>query len=323
MPILHVKSNTIADFTGTVTVPTSNGGTATAAATDLIRPVDWNSQHGVTFTLGGDTSVQSTAGGTDLRIHGAGGITVAGSTGTLVISGQIGTISSTILAPVNQLIPYGANSFSVSQNTIVIFPCSLVSHVSADHVRMPVAITHSSSAIASAQRGHTWRFGIYSKVNDTQLTQHYSTSYTMAASHSSNASWAISIITAIGNSTSYNTLTASSAGINLSASLHSWRELIMPISSVLSAGEWWWAIHASSSSAGAAGNILNVSNIGMSIHTFNRPGLSTNVSNSAFYPSIAKGDYSTSTAALPVTINFTQIRNFGAQPVFFLATGTV
>jgi hypothetical protein len=43
--ILHVKSNTIADFTGTITGFNSTGGTQTIAATNLVRPSDWNSAH--------------------------------------------------------------------------------------------------------------------------------------------------------------------------------------------------------------------------------------------------------------------------------------
>jgi hypothetical protein len=47
MPITvsHAKSNTIADWSGTVTVANSTGGSTTAAASDLVRPVDWNSGH--------------------------------------------------------------------------------------------------------------------------------------------------------------------------------------------------------------------------------------------------------------------------------------
>ena len=45
LTLTHVKSNTIADFTGTVTVMNSAGTTATALATDLVRPSDWNSNH--------------------------------------------------------------------------------------------------------------------------------------------------------------------------------------------------------------------------------------------------------------------------------------
>jgi hypothetical protein len=49
LTISHAKSNTIADFTGTVTGWNSSGGTATVLATDLVRPSDWNSSHLFTF----------------------------------------------------------------------------------------------------------------------------------------------------------------------------------------------------------------------------------------------------------------------------------
>lgn len=51
--ISHAKSNTIADFTGTVTVYNQTGGTASALATNLVRPSDWNSNHQVTLSLTG------------------------------------------------------------------------------------------------------------------------------------------------------------------------------------------------------------------------------------------------------------------------------
>lgn len=41
----HAKSVTVADWNGTVTVANSTGGTTTAAASDLARPSDWNSDH--------------------------------------------------------------------------------------------------------------------------------------------------------------------------------------------------------------------------------------------------------------------------------------
>jgi hypothetical protein len=327
MGVIHIKSNTIGDMTGTVTVPTSNGATTTVAATDLVRPSDWNSNHSQLFTLSGNnTLVQSTVGGTNMIYQGAGGISLAGSTDTLVFSGPVGTLMSTVLAPFDNKVPQGQSSFSVGQGSIHIFPAHLESYVSADHVRMPCLITNSSSATASAQKGYTLNFGIYSKnaTNQTVLTRHYSTSYTMAASHNSNASWMLSIITAIGNSTSYNTVSASSAGLNLSNSLHGSRELILPISSILPPGEWWWAINASTSSAGAGGAVLNISHLGVGLATYNRVGIVLNSSNSAMFgQNLAMGVYSTTTGALPAAISFTQIFNAANLPVFFLATGTV
>ncbi len=45
LTVTHAKSNTIADWSGTATVGNSTGGTSTVAASDLVRPSDWNSAH--------------------------------------------------------------------------------------------------------------------------------------------------------------------------------------------------------------------------------------------------------------------------------------
>src|SRR5262245_32361357 len=89
MAVSHVKSNTIGDWTGTVTVGNSAGGTVTAAATDLVRPGDWNSAHNQFYTLTGATLVQSTASGTDVVLGASGGIQIAGSTGSIIFSRMI------------------------------------------------------------------------------------------------------------------------------------------------------------------------------------------------------------------------------------------
>jgi len=132
----------------------------------------------------------------------------------------------------------------------------------------------------------------------------------------------IECITAIGNSTSYNAVSASSAGMNLSASLHGPRELIVPVSSLLSAGEYWFALLNSTNIAVAAGNVLNISNLAVAYQTFNRPGLSTNASLSGFHQFMGAGTYSATTTALPDGISMTQIRQLGTLPILFAATGT-
>jgi hypothetical protein len=88
MNLLHVKTNTVADFTGTVTVYNQTGGSQTLAATDLVRPSDWNSQHKLFFTYHGNTTGNSTLSGLTLPIAGAGGVSVGGSNGSFVISGM-------------------------------------------------------------------------------------------------------------------------------------------------------------------------------------------------------------------------------------------
>lgn len=76
----HVKSNTVGDFTGTVTVFDSRGSTATANATDLVRPVDWNSAHNFFQTLSGNTAGSSTMSGTNLVWQGGNNVTLSAST---------------------------------------------------------------------------------------------------------------------------------------------------------------------------------------------------------------------------------------------------
>lgn len=87
MNLLHIKTNTVADFTGTVTVYNQTGGTQTVAATDLVRPSDWNSQHKMLLTFTGNTTGNSTVSGISIPISGAGGVSVGGSNGSFVISG--------------------------------------------------------------------------------------------------------------------------------------------------------------------------------------------------------------------------------------------
>lgn len=86
MSIVHAKSNTVADWTGTVTVGNSTGGTQTINATDLVRPGDWNSAHNQFYTLAGNTNNASTASGTNVVFQGIGAVTLVGSTDTIGIS---------------------------------------------------------------------------------------------------------------------------------------------------------------------------------------------------------------------------------------------
>ncbi len=51
LSVQHHKSVTLADWSGTVTVANSTGGTTTANGSDLARPSDWNSAHDLTFSL--------------------------------------------------------------------------------------------------------------------------------------------------------------------------------------------------------------------------------------------------------------------------------
>jgi hypothetical protein len=87
MGISHLKTNTIADFTGTVTVFNSLGATVTANATDLVRPSDWNSAHLEQLSFLGNTAGVSTISGSNIFWAGGNNITLSASAGSVTISG--------------------------------------------------------------------------------------------------------------------------------------------------------------------------------------------------------------------------------------------
>lgn len=97
--ITHAKSNTIADFTGTVTVSNSSGGTATVQATDLVRPSDWNSVHAQTLTMTGSEIASLFNFGTGLTsTTNAAGITAGLVVGTYYEPFALVNTNSTVMA---------------------------------------------------------------------------------------------------------------------------------------------------------------------------------------------------------------------------------
>jgi hypothetical protein len=202
-----------------ISVPSGGGGTTNQTGPNI----------GVS-NLGNTAGSTGTVSTGNVVFVGTNGITLSQSTGaagsdaTITIRGPQSTISQFVAVPfAGKGAPpqFAQSSTSLGQNTLHIFPIQLEDYLTCDNIKIPVLFTHSSSAAASVQKGLTIRAGFYTRnaTNNTVLASHYTTSYTLAASHNSNASWMISIITAIGNSTSYNTLSASSGGLNLSSDL--------------------------------------------------------------------------------------------------------
>lgn len=126
LTISHPKVLTVADFTGTVTVGNSSGGTTTQRATDMVRPTDWNSVHAATFslsaadvasflTIGNGLDVTTATSGITLAVDPTEFLTVSG--GGLSMSTNAGsvTISTTPSATGQFFEPFPfANSNSVS-----------------------------------------------------------------------------------------------------------------------------------------------------------------------------------------------------------------
>lgn len=110
MQITHFKSNIVPDFTGTVTVYDNSGSTQTVAATDLVRPSDWNSAHAMAITLTGNTAGVSTVSGSNIIWSGGPNVTLSGTAGSVVFSAGAGGGGGVALSA-------GANS--VSNGTVV------------------------------------------------------------------------------------------------------------------------------------------------------------------------------------------------------------
>lgn len=167
MAVSHIFSNAIADFTGTFTGFNSQGSTTTIAATNIVRPSDWNSAHNQFYTFTGNTTGNSTASGTNVIFAGSGGVSVGGSTGSVVISGPPGyTNSSFVNIQMNNTTGLTFNGASVSH--CVAF--NLPEPHSVSFIRIPCIMstnsttvsTLASSANASAEVYSTFNAVIYS-----------------------------------------------------------------------------------------------------------------------------------------------------------------
>src|SRR5882672_1506310 len=78
--VQHVFSNTVANATGTITIWNVSGIQQTMAATNVVRPQDWNSTHNMSVTLTGNTARGNTSvvGGTNIIFSASNGVMFSG-----------------------------------------------------------------------------------------------------------------------------------------------------------------------------------------------------------------------------------------------------
>lgn len=150
MQITHFKSNIVPDFTGTVTVYDNSGSTQTVAATDLVRPSDWNSVHAMAITLTGNTAGDSTVSGSNIIWSGGPNVTLSGTAGSVVFSAGAGGGGGVALSA-------GANS--VSNGTVVFSNSNGLSFglngstVTASHNGLTTQTVQTQSNIAGISAG--------------------------------------------------------------------------------------------------------------------------------------------------------------------------
>lgn len=188
MQITHAFSNTVGDATGTITI--WNGATtSTVPATAVPRPSDWNSQHALQFTLAGNTTNASTVSGTAVPFRGAGGVSVGGSAGSLVISGP-GALPPRYqveVIPGERMTTVAALSATAYSNRPLFQPFWM------DGTGLqPNTARFMMSFGASSNRSliGTFIIGVYSAANSTQMTLLASDSASFSSTATaSSASW--------------------------------------------------------------------------------------------------------------------------------------
>lgn len=278
----HVKSNTIGDFTGTATVFNSQGSTATAAATDLVRPSDWNSAHNFFQTISGATAGQSTASGTNLVFGGTNGVSASLSTAAGAATlwmGQNNNPQSFFRAMPDN----GSTAAAVIGNgSVAVFPVVREGEFSATRADIFASFSVSSSSNSSHAGNISVYVGLYT-LNGSTLS--------LATSGSQSYQW---------TNTSNNSL----------ASVASLRRLSLPITVNYTGGQdLFVAVMSRTSTTNAnwftASNILQAA----APHTAQIQGLIGEASNNTRQAMPGLGLWSTTSTALPSSIGLSHLTN--------------
>jgi hypothetical protein len=339
--VSHAKSNTNSDWTGTVTVGNSTGGTATIAATDLVRPADWNSAHNQLVTISGAATAGTSAGsGTNLVYGGSNSVTLnlstaAGGGQTLWIQpamsqltvGGLLTMSSggstievgysdnevAYTAMSYQVRPLAASLTLQPNNTsanIWMMPMRVQVPVSASTLLIMQSLSGTITSAATAQVGQTLEAGLYSQHTDPASSYRFDPWWSGTRNqtfwNSGTSSYSFSNNITQGNSAGSNLGTASVMGMRMHT---------FDIGSVLPPGLYIFASRGSTSTAGYSAAMSRVA------HVVDNPlsvaagwiGSATNASNG-----YADGGYRSATSnALPASLDIRDIRQSNNIVPFF------
>ena len=310
MAVSHVFSNAVADWTGTVTVFDSAGATGTVAATNLVRPTNWNSAHNQFYTLTGNTTGNSTASGTNVLFAGSGGISVGGSTGTIVISGPNDKTYDYFDPFLNAPLAQGTQG----QASFHVYPFQLP-NVQFDRFGLRVAHRNASNSSGSFTLSN-W-VGIYTK-NGSTLSLLSSTSNSIAIT----GSGTVGIYSSIGGQ----------------------RLLTLGFTGTLSKGDYWVAIGSRFSTAGASCTFNQIvrdifpnsifTALAANQNVLSYSGIFSEASNATKQFMLGAGIYSASSTAVPGSIAFSEIQGsmlagtlvtsgVGYIPAWALHNGTI
>lgn len=280
MAVSHVKSDIIADVTGTATI-WFGATTQTIAASDLVRPSDWNSVHNEQYTLSGNTSNASTVSGTNVVFQAAGGLTITGSSDSIIFNATRPGTLSRYVSPA-MFIPVTSHG-SHGQNNVSFKYVPLEAGVTVTELRALFQFLMGSSANNSTNTiGITLQAGIYTRTGST-------ISLASSGSQSFSATW------------SSNGHTASINGL---------RQITTPLNANMSAGEYWIALRMSTSSSRNPGTINGFAHSGQQTANAIVPPLGVaSATSHLFFP--FHGVYSATSAAIPASATLNEIVGSG------------
>lgn len=323
MAVSHVFSSPVADATGTVTV-WQGSTTASVAASDMIKPGNWNSAHNQYLTLAGNTAGASTVSGTNIVWAGGNNITMSANGSTVSMVGPTAAGTGTTFAGANvsgsmTLNTAGLNlSLSAEAagggatrnyfnpqdgflqvtgaqgNASMHIQPMFAPNVTFDRLAMPLQFTNATNSTGSLTV--SIGFAVYSR-----------TGATLSMMHSTSGSQAITFSGTVGNSTY--------SGLRL---------FTMPWSSSFSEDQYYAGIWSRTTSGGANGTI-NQFLASQQNSTF--AGFYGEVNNTTMQYTRGLGHFSaTFSTALPGSVAFSQIRGVSSvvlrQPVFYVVNGT-
>lgn len=309
MAISHAFSNAVADATGTITV--WNGATtASVAASAVVKPSDWNSVHNMGYTLAGNTTNASTVSGTDVVFRGAGGVVLAGSNSSLVISGNAATVNFYEPFPMGNNTSYS----SYGQNTLYFQGFHTPLNVSMTAIEQTISVNNASSSVSHSV-GETFSYAMYQQgtgASTSQLTLLGSSSYIMQASFSSNLSGGVTI----GNAAT--SFTSSSAGTAFITAFTGLKELQVPFNTVLPNNALVYLAHGHSTTSTGGTGALRVSYLNKTNMTNVSMGFLGNstvlASNASVINQPQMGIYTVTSGAFPSTVALSQLSiNSGNQ----------
>ncbi len=347
MAVIHAFSNTNADFTGTITGFNSQGSTVTLAATNMVRPSDWNSGHNQLYTLTGNTSNASTASGTNVVLSGGNGITLVGSNSQIgIVAEQHGTFSTWA----NLQGFMNTQTIKPTQSTFYLFPLRLGEFLSADVIRFASSISIASTSFASTanttfsyQQAETQEWVLYSRNTGASsmslaqissgaenITWSVQMAYGSATNTRQSVDFGLTWFDSAGNAqnfaTGYSTSNLSTMALstgNLTA-ITGAKFADYPFASSLTPGEYWLGVRHSTTFTTQGTNMSGIryqNNLLAGSQINNAFGRLGSANSASIQAQLGIGSFTTVGGATTASLGFSNISSSASHPIPMITIG--